>query len=312
MKILLMKMIANMMSSINKNLIIILGPTAIGKTALAIKIAQELNTEILSSDSRQFYKELSIGTATPSLKELEKIKHHFIQHISVKEKYNIGKFEKEALLKIKDLFKNKDNIVMVGGSGLYIDAICKGIDKIPEIPLDIRQKINSEFEEKGLEWLQNKVQEIDPEYFQYVDKKNPQRLIRAVEIFTGTSKKLSSLHKKKNKKRDFNIIKIGVKMERDLLYNRINNRVDKMIENGLIDEVKSLISYRKYNALNTVGYKELFDYIDGVNNLENSISMIKQNTRRLAKRQITWFKKDKEIRWFNENEFDSITTTILK
>ena len=305
-------MIANMMSSINKNLIIILGPTAIGKTALAIKIAQELNTEILSSDSRQFYKELSIGTATPSLKELEKIKHHFIQHISVKEKYNIGKFEKEALSKIKDLFKNKDNIVMVGGSGLYIDAICKGIDKIPEIPLDIRQKINSEFEEKGLEWLQNKVQEIDPEYFQYVDKKNPQRLIRAVEIFTGTSKKLSSLQKKKNKKRDFNIIKIGVKMERDLLYNRINNRVDKMIENGLIDEVKSLISYRKYNALNTVGYKELFDYIDGVNNLENSISMIKQNTRRLAKRQITWFKKDKEISWFNKNEFNSITTTILK
>jgi tRNA dimethylallyltransferase len=312
MKILLMKMIANMMSSINKNLIIILGPTAIGKTALAIKIAQELNTEILSSDSRQFYKELSIGTATPSLKELEKIKHHFIQHISVKEKYNIGKFEKEALSKIKDLFKNKDNIVMVGGSGLYIDAICKGIDTIPEIALDIRQKINSEFEEKGLEWLQNKVQEIDPEYFQYVDKKNPQRLIRAVEIFTGTSKKLSSLQKKKNKKRDFNIIKIGVKMERDLLYNRINNRVDKMIENGLIDEVKSLISYRKYNALNTVGYKELFDYIDGVNNLENSISMIKQNTRRLAKRQITWFKKDKEISWFNKNEFNSITTTILK
>ena len=312
MKILVMKKIVNTMSYIKKNLIIILGPTAIGKTSLAIKIAQELNTEILSSDSRQFYKELSIGTATPSPKELGKIKHHFVQHISVKEKYNIGRFEKEALLKIQALFKNNDNIIMVGGSGLYIDAICKGIDKIPEIPSNIRKKINSEFEEKGLEWLQKKVLEIDPEYFQYVDKKNPQRLIRAVEIFTGTSKKLSSLQKKKNKKRDFNIIKIGIKMERERLYNRINNRVDKMIENGLIDEVKSLMSYRKYNALNTVGYKELFDYIDGENNLENSISMIKQNTRRLAKRQITWFKKDKEINWFNEKEFDLITSTILK
>ena len=301
-----------MMNPIKKKLIVILGPTASGKTSLGIKIAKKLNTEILSSDSRQFYRELIIGTATPSQAELKSINHHFINHLSIKEKYNIGEYEKDSIIKIESLFKDHDTLILVGGSGLYIDAICKGVDVLPNISQEIREDINNRFLEKGLNWLQDKTKEIDPDYYKYVDTKNPQRLKRCLEIFTATGKKISSLHNKKSKKRDFDIIKIGIKTKREILYTRINNRVDQMINDGLIEEAKKLLKYRNYNALNTVGYKELFDYFDGKENLKNTIENIKQNTRRLAKRQLTWFKRDEQIKWFATEEYEDILKTILK
>ena len=312
MKILMRMNTIKMMNAIKKKLIVILGPTASGKTSLGIKIAKKLNTEILSSDSRQFYRELIIGTATPSQAELKSINHHFINHLSIKEKYNIGEYEKDSIMKIESLFKDHDNLLLVGGSGLYIDAICKGVDVLPNIPKQIREDINNRFLEKGLSWLQDETKEIDPDYYKYVDTKNPQRLKRCLEIFTATGKKISSLHNKKSKKRNFDIIKIGIKTEREILYTRINNRVDQMINDGLIEEAKKLLEYRNYNALNTVGYKELFDYFDGKESLKNTIENIKQNTRRLAKRQLTWFKRDEQIKWFSTKEYKDILKTILK
>ena len=312
MKILMRMNTIKMTNPIKKKLIVILGPTASGKTSLGIKIAKKLNTEILSSDSRQFYRELIIGTATPSQAELKSINHHFINHISIKDTYNIGEYEKDSITKIESLFKDYDNLLLVGGSGLYIDAICKGIDILPNIPKEIREDINNNFLEKGLNWLQDKTKAIDPDYYKYVDTKNPQRLKRCLEIFTATGNKISSLHNKKSKKRNFDIIKIGIKTEREILYNRINNRVDQMINDGLIEEAKKLLKYRNYNALNTVGYKELFDYFDGKESLKNTIENIKQNTRRLAKRQLTWFKRDKQIKWFTTEEYEGILKTILK
>jgi len=301
-----------MTNSNKKNLIVIAGPTAIGKTSLSIKLAKKLRTEIISCDSRQFYKELSIGTAVPSEDELKKIQHHFIQNLSIKEGYNIGEFEKDAILKIESLFKKYNNVILVGGSGLYIDAVCKGIDILPDISKKIRENLNIQYKKNGLAWLQNEVKELDPEYFEYVDTKNPQRLMRSLETYTASGKKISSLHKKKDKKRDFNIIKIGLKIDRESLYRKINSRVDKMISDGLIEEAKSLIKYRHYNALNTVGYKELFDFLDGNSNLETAVEKIKQNTRRLAKRQITWFKRDRSINWFTIDEYQEIVKTILQ
>tara|TARA_B110000438_G_scaffold66088_1_gene66590 strand:- start:8396 stop:9316 length:921 start_codon:yes stop_codon:yes gene_type:complete len=304
--------IINMTNSNKKNLIVIAGPTAIGKTSLSIKLAKELKTEIISCDSRQFYKELSIGTAIPSKEELREIEHHFIQNQSIEKRCNIADFEKNAIKKIESLFQRYNNVILVGGSGLYIDAICKGIDFLPDISKEIREKINTQYRKNGLEWLQNKVKKLDPEYFEYVDIKNPQRLMRCLEVYTASTKKISSLHKKKYKKRNFNIIKIGLKIDRESLYKKINIRVDKMIKDGLIDEANNLINYRHYNALNTVGYKELFDFFDGNSNLETAIEKIKQNTRRLAKRQITWFKRDKSINWFTIDEYKAIVKTILQ
>ena len=304
--------IINMTNSNKKNLIVIVGPTAIGKTSLSIKLAKELKTEIISCDSRQFYKELSIGTAIPSKEELREIEHHFIQNQSIEKRCNIADFEKNAIKKIESLFQRYNNVILVGGSGLYIDAICKGIDFLPDISKEIREKINTQYRKNGLEWLQNKVKKLDPEYFEYVDIKNPQRLMRCLEVYTASTKKISSLHKKKYKKRNFNIIKIGLKIDRESLYKKINIRVDKMIKDGLIDEANNLINYRHYNALNTVGYKELFDFFDGNSNLESAIEKIKQNTRRLAKRQITWFKRDKSINWFTIDEYKAIVKTILQ
>lgn len=301
-----------MTNSNKKNLIVIVGPTAIGKTSLSIKLAKELKTEIISCDSRQFYKELSIGTAIPSKEELREIEHHFIQNQSIEKRCNIADFEKNAIKKIESLFQRYNNVILVGGSGLYIDAICKGIDFLPDISKEIREKINTQYRKNGLEWLQNKVKKLDPEYFEYVDIKNPQRLMRCLEVYTASTKKISSLHKKKYKKRNFNIIKIGLKIDRESLYKKINIRVDKMIKDGLIDEANNLINYRHYNALNTVGYKELFDFFDGNSNLESAIEKIKQNTRRLAKRQITWFKRDKSINWFTIDEYKAIVKTILQ
>jgi len=293
-----------------KKIITIVGPTAIGKTALSIELANELNTEIISCDSRQFYKELKIGSAPPNPKELSLVKHHFIQHLSVIEDYNAGEFEINAIAKIKELHKTKDTIIVVGGSGLYVDAICKGFDKMPEIPDQIRIKLNSTLKEKGIVWLQDEVKKVDPNFYATCDQQNPQRLIRALEVFTTTGKTFSSYKSEKPKERPFEIIKIGLITEREILYKRINTRVDKMLENGLLEEVESLILLQQKNALQTVGYKEIFAFYNNGCTLEKAVENIKQNTRRFAKRQITWFRKDKNTRWFKPDQISEIKTFI--
>ena len=295
-----------------KKLFIILGPTASGKTALSILLAEKLNTEIISCDSRQFYKELKIGTAPPNKEQLQKIKHHFIQHLSIKENYNTGQYEEDAIKKLSSLFKKYDNLILVGGSGLYIDAICNGIDNIPQTPQEIRDRINNEFSEKGITWLQEKIKEIDLDFYKKSDNKNPQRLKRCLEVYQNTGKKISSFYKKEKIKRNFKIIKIGISTERETLYNRINQRVDQMIKSGLIDEAKELFQFQKFNALNTVGYKELFNFFENKLDKEAAIEEIKKNTRRLSKRQITWFKRDNQINWFKIDQEDEIIKFILE
>ncbi len=295
-----------------KYLLVIVGPTAIGKTDISIKIAKQLNTEIISCDSRQFYKELLIGSAPPSKKQLSTIKHHFIHNKSINEDYSAGIFENDAINTIQDIHKKNKSVIAVGGSGLYIDALCNGFNKIPIIPDNIRQKTIIKFEQNGLLWLQEEVKKIDPFFFNNCDKKNPRRLLRALETYYATGEKLSSLRTKTLKKRPFKIIKIGLEIKRDILYQKINLRVDQMIKNGLLDEVKSLIPFKNNNALNTVGYKEIFDFYNKKHTLEESIENIKKNTRRLAKRQITWFKKDQTIKWFHPNQINEINDFILK
>ena len=298
--------------STTKKLIVLLGPTASGKTSLSIEIAQKLNTEILSCDSRQFYKELKIGAAPPSKEELAIVNHHFIHHLSINENYSIGQFEKDAIAKITELFKAHNYLLLVGGSGLYIDAICNGIDNIPNISNNVREKINNEYEKNGIIWLQEKIKKIDPEFYKSVDINNPQRLKRCYEVFHETGKRFSTFHKKEKKKRNFEIVKIGIKTEREQLYKKINSRVDKMIKNGLVNEAELLKKFNKKNALNTVGYKELFNYFNQNIELDITIEEIKKNTRRLAKRQLTWFRKDKNIHWYLKSEKNKIIKAILK
>ena len=298
--------------STTKKLIVLLGPTASGKTSLSIEIAQKLNTEILSCDSRQFYKELKIGAAPPSKEELAIVKHHFIHHLSINENYSIGQFEKDAIKKITELFKAHNYLLLVGGSGLYIDAICNGIDKIPNISNNVREKINNEYKKNGITWLQEKIKKIDPDFYKSADINNPQRLKRCYEVFHQTGKRFSTFHKKEKKKRNFEIIKIGIKTDREQLYKKINTRVDKMIKNGLVNEAELLKKFRKKNALNTVGYKELFNYFNQNIELDIAIEEIKKNTRRLAKRQLTWFRKDKNINWYLKSEKNKIIKAILK
>ncbi len=274
-----------------KTLNVVFGPTAIGKTSYSINLAKKLNTEIISADSRQFYKEMQIGTAVPTPYELKQVKHHFIQNISIHENYNVGQFEKDGLKKIESLFKNFDQLILTGGSGLYIDAICNGLNFFPEINANIRNEIREKYDKQGLEWLKKEVEKADPEYYNQVDKENPQRLLRCLEVCTQTKKSYSSFKKQKTKKRDFDIKFIGLKMERDQLYQRINKRVDIMLEKGLVEEAKNLYQYKHLNALQTVGYKEIFDFLDNKHSLEKAIDLIKQNSRRYAKRQMTWMKK---------------------
>lgn len=283
----------------DKYLITVVGPTAIGKTAMAIKLAQQFNTEIISSDSRQFYKEMSIGTAVPSKEELASAPHHFIQHKSIFDPYSVGKFERDAIKKLKELFKNYDVVIMAGGSGLYVNAVINGLDDFPAVEDSVREKLNLELEEKGISSLQEKLKEFDPEHYIKMDVDNPQRLIRALEICIATGKPYSSFLKKKEIVRDFKSIKIGLTADREVIYDRINRRVDIMISQGLIDEAKALYEYRDLNALQTVGYRELFNHFSGDSDLDFAISEIKKNTRRFAKRQLTWFKKDKNILWFD-------------
>ena len=293
----------------NKTLISIVGPTAIGKTALSIKLAQHFNTEIISADSRQFFKEMSIGTAVPSQEELEGAPHHFIQHQSIINNFNVGDFERAAISKIKELHQTNPTLVMVGGSGLYVKAVTKGLDYFPEVDSNIRTNLNLKFENDGLANLQEQLKKLDPQAYKSIAIDNPQRVIRALEICIGTEKPYSSFLTNPEKQRDFKTISIGLNAERSIIYDRINQRVDIMIENGLLEEAESLFPYKHLNALNTVGYKELFAYFEGNSTLDFAISEIKKNTRRFAKRQLTWFRKDDSIKWF---DYETDTKEIIK
>lgn len=287
---------------LNKTLVVIVGPTAIGKTALSIQLAQHFSTEIISADSRQFFKEMEIGTAKPSKEELNAAKHHFIDSHSIHTFFSTGDFETEALKSIEQIFLEHDIAVMVGGSGLYINAVCNGLDELPETDLNIRTMLNSLLAEKGLEEIQNQLKAVDPEYYERVDQSNPQRMVRGLEFYLSVGAKLSSFQTNSKKIRPFKMIKIGLNTDRAKLYERINLRVDQMIEAGLVDEVRSLLSFKGLNALNTVGYTELFNYLDGDVTLPEAIASIKQNTRRFAKRQLTWFRKDQETKWFEPDQ----------
>jgi len=284
-----------------KTLITVSGPTAIGKTKFSINLARVLNCNIISCDSRQFYKELSIGTAVPSIKELKTVKHHCIQHKSILDTYTIKDFQKEALTIIKNEFKIHDYVIMVGGSGLYMDSVINGLDDLPNINNQVRKNLNLKFEEFGIEYLQKKLKKLDPVYYNNVDKQNPRRLIRALEICISSNRPYSSFIGKQKTTHEFNLFHIGMKTNRELLYNKINSRVDKMIDIGLLEEVKNLINYKKLNALNTLGYKELFLFLEGKTTLKESIEEIKKNSRRFAKRQITWLKRKKDIVWINND-----------
>lgn len=292
-----------------KTLIAVVGPTAIGKTALSIKLANHYNTEIVSADSRQFYKEMTIGTAVPSKKELSAAKHHFIQNLSVIEDYSVGDFERDGLALLDKLFKLQDIVILVGGSGLYVDAIVKGLNHFPDVDESIRLKLNDSLKNEGLEPLQNQLKTLDPKYFEKVDIHNPHRVIRALEICIGTQKTYTSFLEQDKEERPFNTITVGLEADRTKIYERINDRVDIMMAEGLLKEVKSLEPYKNYNALNTVGYKELFNYLDDEWSLEFAISEIKKNTRRFAKRQLTWFKKNSDTLWFN---YKTTEQTIIK
>lgn len=282
----------------NKTLIVIVGPTAIGKTALAITLAQHFSTEIISADSRQFFREMSIGTAKPHPDELAAAKHHFIDSHSINTFFSTGDFEKQALDVLADIFIHHDTAIMAGGSGLYLDAVTKGLDELPDTDMQIRTELNALFEREGLEPIKTRLEEADPEYYAKVDQANPQRMIRGLEFFLSTGKKVSSFLTNSKKQRPFKIIKIGLNTERALLYQRINDRVDLMLAQGLLEEVRSLEPYKDLNALKTVGYAELFDYLDGLITYDEAVSKIKQNTRRFAKRQLTWFRRDEQTKWF--------------
>ena len=299
------------MSLNNKYVISVVGTTAIGKTALGIKLAKYFNAEIISADSRQFFKEMNIGTAVPSKEELESVKHHFIQNLSIFDNYSVGDFEKDALLKIEELHKKSNVVILLGGSGLYIDAVLKGLDYFPKVAPEIRVELKKSLENKGLSFLQNQLKELDIVSYNTIAIDNPQRLIRALEICIGSGKAYSSFLNKKLGNRNFISIKIGLTADREIIYDRINRRVDIMMENGLLAEAEKLIPYKNLNALQTVGYKELFKFFDKEFTLEFAISEIKKNTRRFAKRQITWFKRDSEIVWFDYLENISKITNYL-
>ena len=295
----------------SKKLIVIQGPTGIGKTKVAILLAKKFETEIISTDSRQFYKELLIGAAPPSKKQLLEAKHHFIHNLSVKEDYNVGKFSNECEKKIYELFKQRNKIITVGGSGMYTETIANGLlDNIPEIDISYKKNIISKYKTYGINFLQKELEKHDKNYFNIVDKKNPHRLIRALEVFYATGNPFSAYRKKNKRTRNFTVIKIGLIDDRETLYNKLDTRVDIMFEKGLIDEVQKLLKYRNKNALKSVGYTEVINYLDNEISLEETIKLIKRNSRRLAKRQITWMKRDKDILYFNPKELEKIYKAI--
>lgn len=291
-------------------LIVIAGPTAIGKTNLAITLAQRLNTIILSSDSRQFYRQTSIGTAKPTNEELNAAPHYFINSLDIADNYNVGSFERDALQLLDTQFKQHQSVIMVGGSGLYIRAVCEGLDEFPEVPTTIRTTINHHYQTEGIAYLQNNLQKLDPNYYAIVDTNNPQRMIRALEVCMGTNKPFSSFLLRNANARPFKCIKIALDTDRATLYNQINKRVDDMMAMGLEAEARNLYPSKQLNALQTVGYQELFSYFDGTSTLTEAVELIKQNTRRYAKRQLTWLRKDPEFLWFEPTDIDTIWATI--
>ena len=303
----------------NNYLITIIGPTAIGKTALSIKLAQHFGCDIISCDSRQFFKEMKIGTAVPNTVELASAKHHFIQHISVFDSYSVGDFETEAIAKLKELFKENNIQIMVGGSGLYVDAVLKGFDDFPEIDATVREEINAKFDEFGIDYLQNTLRELDTVYYTKLlsenpqTLQNPQRMKRFVEVCLGTGKPYSSFIGLRKNQRNFTPIVIGLEADREKMYKRINLRVDLMMKEGLLEEAKTLYPNKQLNALQTVGYRELFDYFDSKTTLDFAVEEIKKNTRRFAKRQITWFKRTENAKWFDyQTDVSEIITFVEK
>lgn len=293
-----------------RTLLVVTGPTAVGKTSLTLHLARSLETEILSADSRQFYREMRIGTARPGEEELQLVPHHFIGHISVHDEYNVSRFESDALNLLDQLFKNHQLVIMTGGSGLYINAVCHGIDDLPDPHDTLREELKTMYSQEGIESLRSQLRLLDPVYYGKVDIANPKRLLRALEVCISTGRPFSELRKNESKPRDFEIIKIGLTRDKEELNRRINDRVDRMMEDGLLEEVEQLLPFQHLNALNTVGYKEFFPYFSGEIPLDMAITNVKTHSRRYAKRQMTWFRKDKSIRWFHPDQVAEIVNFV--
>lgn len=294
----------------SNTLIVILGPTGVGKSDISLELAKHFSTDILSADSRQLFRELSIGTAVPPKEDLQSVKHHFIQTRSIHDYYNVSEYETEAIERINTLFQTKNPLILTGGSMLYIDTICKGIDDIPTVSPEIRNEVILWYQENGLEALQQRLSSLDPEYYHIADLNNAKRLLHAVEVCQMTGKTFTSFRKNTVRTRPFRILKVGINQQREILYDRINQRVDKMMEAGLLEEARSVYPYKDLNSLNTVGYKELFSYFDGHCSLEEAVDLIKRNSRKYARKQLTWFRKDTEITWFEPHQLKEIIAFI--
>lgn len=293
-----------------KTVYFVVGPTAVGKTSFAIQLAKHLDAEIISADSRQFYREMNIGTATPSVEELRQVKHHFIANLSIHQAYNVSSFEQDALALLEELFQSNDSVVVVGGSGLYLDALAYGIDDLPDASEELRMDLKRLYDNEGIEALQTQLEKLDPVFYTQIDKQNPKRLLRALEVCLTTGKPYSDLRIGEKKKRDFEIRWIGLEQERAVLNERINLRVDLMLEAGLLEEVKQLYPHKALNALNTVGYKEFFLWMDGEESFDWAVEKVKTNSRRYAKRQMTWFRKNEDIQWFKVSDLPEFSILI--
>ena len=293
-----------------KLLVSVVGPTAVGKTAVTIDLVNAFDSEIISADSRQFYREMELGTAKPSAEELSLAPHHFINTLSVTQEYSVGQFEKDAISLLDELFQKHEVVFMAGGSGLFVDAVCNGLDKFPEIDPAIREKLNDTYAAKGIAYLQSLLKEKDPTYYTQVDVQNPQRLIRALELIESTGEPFSSFRRQQAADRPFEVLRIGLEMDREKLYERIDMRMDLMIAAGLFEEAERLYQYRSLNALQTVGYKEIFGHLDGEYDKEEAVRLLKRNSRRYAKRQLTWFRRNESVHWFSPNQVAEIKALI--
>lgn len=293
-----------------KTLIVIVGPTGVGKTELCLKVAEAFGTVIVNADSRQIFKEIPVGTAAPTIAERRRIRHYFVGNLHIDQYYNASMFENDVIALLDTLFKEKDYVIMSGGSMMYVDAVCNGIDDIPTVDTATRSKVMREYEEKGLDYICGRLEELDPGYYSIVDKRNPKRVIHAVEICLSTGRTYTSFRVNAKKDRPFNIIKVGLTLDREQLYERIDGRVDRMVADGLIQEAEKMYPYRNLNSLNTVGYKELFDYFDGKCTLEEAVFRIKCDTHKYCRKQLTWFKRDKDIHWFSPNNVEEIINYI--